>query len=127
MLKNFIIGEYKDDVGYQLTFDDGHNNGFGFPCDANGNVNLTNMNDMAFENFKFCMAHPEKFKRFGEVVKYRSAYREPNHGTCHCGQVVELVNEYMGACQCPKCGQWYNLFGQELLPPEDWDMNDEDY
>lgn len=127
MLKNFIRGEFVEDAGYELIFDDGHGTGFGFPCDTNGNVDLTKLNDMARENLQFCMAHPEKFKRFGEVTVWRVRWREHDRGICHCGQVVELVNEYMGACQCQKCGQWYNLFGQELLPPEDWDMDDEDY
>lgn len=27
----------------------------------------------------------------------------------------------MGACQCPKCGKWYNIFGQALLDPEFWE------
>ena len=26
----------------------------------------------------------------------------------------------MGAFECA-CGQWYNMFGQELNPPEDWE------
>jgi hypothetical protein len=30
----------------------------------------------------------------------------------------------MGANECPHCGQWYNVFGQELLPPDQWE---EDY
>jgi hypothetical protein len=27
----------------------------------------------------------------------------------------------MGACQCENCGQWYNIFGQELIDPEYWE------
>lgn len=36
----------------------------------------------------------------------------------------ELVNQYQGACPCPKCGQWYNLFGQELINPQYWEEED---
>lgn len=126
MLKDIIRGKWKEEVGYQLVFDDGRGNGFAFNCDADGNANLSKMSDGAFENLKFCMEHPEKFKRFGKVIEWKQGWREPDRGTCHCGQAVELVNEYMGSCQCPKCGQWYNLFGQELLPPEEWGT-DEDY
>ena len=39
-------------------------------------------------------------------------------------ETVYLYDRYRAACQCPKCGRWYNLFGQELLPPEMWE---EDY
>lgn len=124
MLKNIVRGEWEQDKSYELVFDDGHNNGFGFPCDAQGNVNLTKITDAAFENLQFCMSHPEKFVRFNEVVVLKQFWKEPDKGTCRCGQLVELVNQYHGACQCPKCGQWYNLFGQELLPPEKWGWDD---
>lgn len=127
MLKDIIRGEMVEQVDYQLVFDDGGCNGFAFICDESGVVDLTKMSDGAFENLQFCMAHPEKFKRFGKVVAWKRRWREPDKGTCHCGQVVELVNEYYGSCQCPKCGQWYNLFGQELLPPNEWKMDEEDY
>lgn len=50
-----------------------------------------------------------------------NGYKPPAYGTCHCGGTVELTDEYMGACECPNCGQWYNLFGQELLPPDMWE------
>ena len=39
MLTNIIRGEYVTEVRYELAFDDGHGNGYGFPCDANGAVN----------------------------------------------------------------------------------------
>ena len=35
MLKNYIPSKYKTITTYELVFDDGHNNGFGFPCNAN--------------------------------------------------------------------------------------------
>ena len=42
---------------------------------------------------------------------------------------VELWDQYYGACQCPECGKWYNLFGQSLLPPDCWeeDPSEEEY
>lgn len=42
-------------------------------------------------------------------------------GTCDCGETVVLsgfTNE------CPKCGAFYNGFGQRLAPPEEWDPED---
>lgn len=58
----------------------------------------------------------------GEVV---DGYREPNSGVCHCGHRIELYNEYLGACECPYCGQWWNIFGQELKPVEQWKDGDD--
>lgn len=118
MLKNIIPSEWKTDVYYELVFDDGHNNGYGFPCDKSGN--LFDMQDCARENLEWAKAHPEKFKRFGVVVTYKNRYREPAHGTCSCGREVVLEDIYCGACEC-ECGRWYNLYGQELLAPEFWE------
>ena len=39
---------------------------------------------------------------------------------CDCGEEFELYNEYMGACSCPKCEKYFNLFGQALNNPETW-------
>ena len=50
-------------------------------------------------------------------------YKEPAHGTCICGEEVSLWDQYYGACECPKCGRWYNLFGQELVAPEHWETD----
>ena len=123
MLKNIVRAARKTDIEYELCFDDGHENGFGFPCDKVGKVK--DISPEAVANLAWCMEHPEKFVRFNKVVKYTRSYTVPGHGTCSCGAEVDLYDEYYGACQCPKCGQWYNLFGQELLPPEQWEKEPE--
>lgn len=91
--------------------------GFSFPCDEEGNPKK--LNDAAQENLEYCIKnsgifHPRK------VVKHIDRYRHRETGRCSCGEAFELENQYLGACQCPKCGKWYNLFGQELLPPDQW-------
>ena len=120
MLKDIVHGEYVTTVSYELCFDDGANNGFGFPCDADGKV-FDDLSEAAWENYGYCLNHPEQFNRYNTVVKYRHTHKEPDSGTCRCGERVFLQDEYYGACRCPKCGQWYNLFGQELVDPEYWD------
>lgn len=121
MLKNYIPSEYRTITTYKLVFDDGHNNGFSFPCTANGKLLYSEEeNPAAYENLRYCFDHPEKFVRFNKIIKYEYSIRDNAHGTCECGNEVELYDEYYGACQCEKCGKWYNLFGQELLPPECW-------
>ena len=53
---------------------------------------------------------------------------DPPTGTCNCGHKIELYDRYLGACECPYCGQWWNLFGQELKNPEHWnDYGEMDY
>ena len=128
MLKNVTPRERKTIIEFELVFDDGANNGFGFPCDAQGNL-LPGLSEAAHENLEYAMQHPEKFVRFNKVVKYCRSYTEPARGTCSCGAEVELWDQYYGACQCEKCGQWYNLYGQELVPPDQWetDPSEEEY
>ena len=130
MLKAYTPATYRTVTEYELVFDDGRNNGFGFPCDRDGNLlESEDKNQELHENLKFCLAHPEKFDRFNEVVEYRRRIREGARGICSCGEDLELWDQYYGACQCPNCGRWYNLFGQRLLPTDCWekDPSEEEY
>lgn len=116
-----IRGERKERISYGLRFFRDCTGGFEFPCDENGKV-LDNLNPAAKENYAWCMENPQEFEySFNEIKKYVTHYREPDTGTCDCcGETFELYNEYLGACECPKCGQWYNLFGQKLNHPSTW-------
>ena len=117
--------EIKTEVSYEVRFYKDGNGGYAFPCDEYGNLLKDELHECAIANYEWCMNHKEEFPySFNKVVRKERNYREPAHGTCKCGEEVYMVNSYMGAVQCPKCGQWYNLFGQELLPPEQWE---EDY
>lgn len=112
--------ERKSETYYTYDFDIDRSGGFTFPCDENGVVDESKLNEYALDNYKKCMAHPEKFEWKG-VKKHEYSYTEPAIGKCHCGEEFELISQYMGACECPNCGQWYNIFGQELLPPDQWE------
>lgn len=118
MLRNYTPSERKAVREYELAFDDGENNGFGFPCDKDGNL-LPGLHECALNNYRECMAHPEKYVRWNKVITLKRSYTEPAHGTCICGREVTLYDQYYGACEC-ECGRWYNLFGQELVAPEYW-------
>ena len=50
--------------------------------------------------------------------------RTPAEGICECGKTNRLEEDHLGACQCPYCGRWHNLFGEELEPPEKWYDNE---
>lgn len=123
MIADYRPPEWKTSVWYEVCFDDGRNNGFGFPCDENGKL-LTD-NPAALKNYQYALEHPEKFVRYNKVIKREQDYKENARGRCHCGTEIELFNEYLGGCECPNCGQWYNLFGQELNPPETWRDGDD--
>lgn len=118
MIADYKPSEWQESISHSLVFDDGCGNGFWFPCSPEGKPFLTDCNR---QNYEFAVAHPEKFARYKKVVEERHSFKANATGTCGCGEKIELYDEYMGACQCPKCGQWYNLFGQSLNPPEDWE------
>jgi len=104
--------------------------GFGFPCDENGKM-FDDLNDSAKENFQWCLKHPEEFDTWNKVKANRHSYIEPTLVRCECGEEFGLIDEYMGACECPKCGRWYNLCAQELNDPSTWregpDWGEEDW
>ena len=127
MINNFRPGELVEKTYYEVCFYYDSTGGFAFPCDKNGKMIVdTNTNPAAINNYNWCMENPEKFPYyFNHVNKHTRVWREPNTGTCHCGQQMELINEYLGACECPKCGQWYNLWGQELNNPSTWSDGDD--
>ena len=119
MLKNITPRERKTIVEHYIDFDFDDNGGFSFPCDPAGA--LYELPPEAKNNYDWCMAHPEKFERWNKHTEIRRSYTENASGDCICGNRVELYDQYMGACECQNCGRWYNLFGQELLPPEHWE------
>lgn len=127
MLKNFIERHRVEMSETTIEFTNAEGSGFSFDCDENGNPVFGC--DAARENYEDAMAHPELYpRRFNEPVTRRWSYIEPATGRCHCGETVQLVNQYYGACQCDRCGQWYNLYGDEILPPDEWEDNlEEDY
>lgn len=126
MINNYTPAQRRTITEYNLVFDDGCHNGYAFPCDENGKV-YDDISPAALENYKWCLENPDRFERFNKVIANSWTVRDHAHGTCHCGNEVYLYDEYYGACQCDNCGQWYNLSGQELLPPNDWEENFDEY
>lgn len=120
MLKIIKERELKEETYYTYDFNRNNGGGFTFPCDENGQVKLNECNK---ENYEFCLKHRKDFAWAG-IIKHKVSYWEPAIGQCSCGEKLLIEAQYMGAFQCPKCKQWYNLFGQELLPPDQWE---EDY
>lgn len=124
MIKDFKNGEEVTKVKYELMFDDGNYNGYGFPCDKDGNIFPLD-NEYAKANYEYCLTHKDKFVRAGKVEKTEYTYRESNSGICNCGKRIELFNECLGGCECPYCGQWWNIWGQALKNPYEWSDGDD--
>lgn len=120
MLKNYTPRRYYTHREYRLEWTDEHGNGFSFPCDANGNVDVSTLAKEARENLQYCMSNPEGFEIAGELQIHEWRCHDDAHGTCSCGREVLLFDQYYGTCEC-ECGKWYNMFGQEVLPPEYWE------
>ncbi len=96
--------------------------GIYIPLDENDNLSFTG--EGMKENYEFALNHPEKYEDMGIRTEKRR-YKNDAIALCECGKEIELYDAYLGACDCPYCGRWHNLFGQELTPPP-WNDN-EDY
>ena len=108
----------------EVEFTRADGSGFAFPCDERGNP-LSTLSPEALENYEYCLDHPEEFpEAFDEIRVQVRRYTEPASGTCICGTRVSLPGSYMGADECPGCGRWYNVYGQELLPPDQWESEE---
>ena len=120
MLRNITPRTPVEIIERKIEFTDASGSyGYSFDATPDGKVILEN--DDQRENYKYAIEHPEEFtEQYDEFVVRRRTYIEPAHGICKCGNSVVLENRYQGACPCDKCGQWYNLYGQELIDPEYW-------
>ena len=126
MMKDYKPSWDEEIVEYELQFFVDRSGGFAFPCDENGYVDRSKLCDAAIKNLDDALAHPERFPYgWNKVHKNTRVYRNPPSGICTCGERIELYNEYLGACECSNCGQWWNLFGQKLSRPETWSEGDD--
>ena len=122
MIKEYTPSRKETVTQFDLVFYTEPGWGLSFPCDENGKVNLDDMQPAAVKNYQFAMANPQHYPHaWNKVEKRNHDYRIPASGVCHCGTRIELTDEYYAACQCPTCGQWWNLSGQELRPPCEWE------
>lgn len=113
---------------YHIEFTDEEGCGFSFPTDLSGKIIYDEDPEIAKaqrDNYEYAMAHKERYTRqYNEFVALAYTVTDNAVGRCVCGEEVELYDQYQGACSCPKCGQWYNLFGQSLVDPEYWEDYD---
>jgi hypothetical protein len=110
---------------YYIEFTDEEGCGFSFPTDLSGKIIYDEDPEIAKaqrDNYEYAMAHKERYTRqYNEFVARAYTVTDNAVGRCVCGEEVELYDQYQGACSCPKCGQWYNIYGQSLVDPEYWE------
>lgn len=107
----------KCDYSRDFTNKDFPDSGWTFPCEADGTLK-SDLTATAIKNCKACFNNPDYIDE--GVVKHEWGYYEPAILKCDCGEEIEMENQYMGAFECPKCSQWYNIYGQHLNNPSTW-------
>ena len=111
---------------YRLAFDDAQfpESGYAFPCDKDGNIlwDKVSYPEVTRKSLAYCKAHPDRWTRQSRDGRVVAIIDRKRYGICpHCGRKVYLSGcGYMGTYECA-CGQWYNAFGQEVKPPDEWD------
>ena len=65
-----------------IFFTEDGNGGFSFPCDEDGNVMLSNMEDPAINNYNWCVEHGIPAR----IRKERSTWTENARAICECGK-----------------------------------------
>lgn len=109
----------KYETSYKLFFqrkNDYEGNGYAFPCDENGNLASFETED-AKKSYDFVKDNEDYCD--GRVIQEAHSWIEDAKVKCNCGNIFYLHDEFCGCGECPECHQWYNLFGQEVIPPEE--------
>jgi hypothetical protein len=57
------LRELREGERYELTFEEAMGCGYSFPCDAEGNVKLDDLDDKAQLNYIEAISHTYKFRR----------------------------------------------------------------
>ena len=120
MIKNYIPSGYKTIVSYTRGFYFSKDCGIDYMCDKDGELFWNYMSESAIRGYRYSLEHPEDYPyAFNKIMKHERKVRTVATGVCKCGLEIPLTDKYKGACQCPKCGQWYNVLGQELPTPSE--------
>jgi hypothetical protein len=101
--------DYEGEVGW----------GFGFDCDAEGNL-LDDLCNIAVNNYKKCLTGVVDGRKVVDrgIIREEWTTREPGVIECVCGEELELWMVMTNTCD--KCGRDYNSSGQLLAPRSQW-------
>lgn len=85
--------------------------GYDFNCDEKGNITKPMLPE-AQKNLDNCINGKFRVKDMG-VNSYLNSYVTPAVGRCVCSRTVSLSDPLDNEC---KCGRWFNMGGQEVIP-----------
>lgn len=103
---------------YQLAFqfkNDPHGSRW-FDCDKEGNPLLEKISATGRKELEKCLSGEYEVYHQG-VIDCSHNYLEPAVGQCYCGKSVTLHTD---TNEC-SCGLLYNMFGQDLVPRDQWE------
>jgi len=95
--------------------------GYGFPCNAKGEIYIADLHPSAKENLELCLKGGTEDQPIqpGYLVDMSHDYWES--GTCRCDRcrsVVQLDDAWLNTCD--NCGADYDGKGSLLAPREQW-------
>ncbi len=90
--------------------------GYGFPCDRNGKLIESQMQEAGLANYARCVGGLLDVVYDG-VQSWTYTSYDPAIGLCQCGRKVELADAWLNVCGC---GRDYNGSGQLLAPRSQW-------
>lgn len=112
----------KEGIEYRVAYvwDLAHpNDGFSFPCDKDGKVDVESLAEAARRNYRACTSGQVEGRSIhGPTLESdRWTWREPAVGECEVCQREVILDR--ATCGC-ECGADYNAMGQRLAPREQW-------
>ena len=111
--------QHVEEVEYYIFYEYAEvlDSGFMFPCNQDGDINFNEMEQAALDNYNKCESGEYEVVYHG-LRRSINSYWEPTIAECSCGHEVVLESN---TNQCESCHAYYNLGGQELRDPREWE------
>lgn len=122
MIRNYVPAHLEETREKFLEFLNEDGCGYSFDLDENDRPIL--QTEAAKTSWELCQ---KAYPNGGRKKVWTNRFRVPAKGTCQCGFDITLCGDYYGATECDRCGRWYNVWGEEILPPEMWEENLEEW
>jgi hypothetical protein len=98
---------------------------YSFECDEQGNVKTEGFAPIALENLAICQANVDGKYHPPVVKRYDWSYWQPAEMKCGCGMLIHLTDALDNECE--RCGKYYNMSGQEVIPSHKCDEQGNPY
>ena len=120
-IKIISHGRRVEDAEYYIFYEwaEQLDSGFMFPCNQDGVINFNDMSKTALDRYEKCESGEYEVVYRG-LQRMVNRYWEPAIGECSCGNEVVLESN---TNMCEHCGSYYNMGGQQLRDPRDWEVD----